>query len=81
MRTLAWRDGKTTRLWLANLREVPVEVRLKGLPKGDAQSFMLDENSFEMAARDPKFSDRTSDFAGKSLTLQPFAVARVDIGN
>jgi hypothetical protein len=79
VRTLAWRDGKTTRLWLANLRETPVEVRLNGLPKGDAQLFVLDENSFEMAARDLKFSDSTSDFSGKSLTLQPFAVARVDI--
>jgi len=80
VRTIAWRDGRTTHLWLANLRDAPAEVMLRNLPKGDAQLFLLDEEAFEQAARDLSFSGRTRPFAGTTLTLPPFAVARLDIG-
>jgi hypothetical protein len=79
VRAVAWRKGKTTHLWLANLREVPVEVNLKGLPKGDTELFLLDESTFEDAVRDPGFSDGGRPFKGKSLALPAFAVARLDI--
>ena len=79
VRTVAWRKGKTTHLWLANLREIPVEVMLKGLPKGKVQLFLLDEATFADAARDPAFGDRTRPFKGKTLVLPPFATARLDI--
>ncbi|HEX9905042.1 MAG TPA: hypothetical protein VGA77_08775, partial [Propylenella sp.] len=63
-----------------NLRDAPAEVMLRNLPKGDAQLFLLDEEAFEQAARDLSFSGRTRPFAGTTLTLPPFAVARLDIG-
>ena len=59
---------------------MPVEVKLKGLPKGKAQLFLLDEWSFADAARDPAFGDRTRSFKGKTLVLPPFACVRLDIG-
>jgi hypothetical protein len=40
---------------------------------------MLDEASFDQAARDPRFGDGGSDFSGDSVKLRAFAVARLDI--
>ncbi|MEO8667076.1 MAG: hypothetical protein ABI399_01055 [Bauldia sp.] len=79
VRTVAWRKGKATHVWLANLRPVAVDVNLRGLATGKAQLFLLDETTFEDAARDPAFGDGTRAFKGRSLTLPPFAVARLDI--
>jgi hypothetical protein len=79
VRVVAWKKGKTTHVWLANLRELPVEVNLRGLPEGKAGLFLLDESTFEDAARDPAFGDETRPFKGKRLTLPAFAVARLDI--
>ncbi|HZA65829.1 MAG TPA: hypothetical protein VE592_02715 [Geminicoccaceae bacterium] len=76
LRCLAWRDGGATQLWLANLRDEPLEVRLDGMPAGPARLWMLDEHSFEAAIKDPGFGDRSERFAG-DLTLKPFAVARL----
>ena len=77
--TVAWKKGRTTHVFVANLRAVPVEVKLRGLPKGKASLMMLDDASFEAAARDPAFGDTTAPFAGTTVTLAPFAVARVDV--
>ena len=79
VRTLAWRKGKTTHVWLANLRDEPVEVKLRGLPKGKATLTLLDEASFDEAVRDPAFGDEGRPFTGASLSLAPFAVARLDV--
>lgn len=79
LRTVAWRKGRTTHLWLANLRDVPVEVKLRGLPKGEATLMLLDEASFEDSVREPAFGDKGKPFKGATVTLQAFAVARIDI--
>jgi hypothetical protein len=79
VRTLAWRKGKTTHVWLANLRAEPVAVKLRGLPKGKAGLMMLDEASFDEAARDPAYGESTAPFEGATVTLAPFAVARLDV--
>lgn len=79
VRTVAWKKGKVTHLWIANLRDVPVEARLGGLPKGKATLAMLDEASFDAAVRDPKFGDKAVPFAGNRVMLKPFAVAHLAI--
>jgi hypothetical protein len=77
---LAFRTGEGTRLWLANLREINTSVRLKTLPKGETRISMLDEDSFDDAVRDTSFGDLTAPLRGSTVTLRPFAVARIDIG-
>jgi hypothetical protein len=77
LRCLAWRDDGRTRLWLANLREAPLEVGLEGLPAQAARLWTLEEDSFEAAIKDPGFGDRSRSFTGDRLTLAPFAVARL----
>jgi hypothetical protein len=77
LRCLAWQDGGRTQLWLANLREQPLEVRLDGVPVGPAGLWMLDEHGFEAAIEDAGFGERDAPFEGRSLTLEPFAVARL----
>ncbi|MCB1487841.1 MAG: hypothetical protein KDJ88_10335, partial [Bauldia sp.] len=79
VRTLAWKKGRTTHVWLANLRDETVEVKLRGLGKGKASLMMLDEESFEQAARDPDFTDKAAPFTGTTVTLAPFAMARLDV--
>jgi hypothetical protein len=75
LRCLARRDDRETRLWLANLRAEPLEVRLEGLPAGSAKLWTLDEDSFEAGIKDPGFGDQSRPFSGERLTLKPFAVA------
>ncbi len=77
VRAVAWRDGRTTHLWMANLREIPVEVRLPEQAAQEARVWMLDETTFEDAIRDPAFGDRASPHSGRRIALSPFAVARV----
>ena len=77
LRCLAWRDDGRTQLWLANLREEPLDVRLDRPPAGPARLWTLDEDSFEAAIKDPSFGDRSRRFAADRLTLPPFAVARL----
>jgi hypothetical protein len=81
LRALAWRDDGRTQLWLANLREEPLEVELDRVPAGTARLWMLDEDSFEAAIKDPAFGERSQPFAGDRLTLEPFAVARLSFGD
>lgn len=79
VRTVAWRKGKTTHVWLANLRDEAVEVKLRGLPKGDRSLTMIDDESFADAARDPAFAEDGQPFTGTTVRLEPFAVARIDV--
>ncbi|MGH6896196.1 MAG: hypothetical protein ACREJ5_06580 [Geminicoccaceae bacterium] len=80
LRCLAWREGGTTHLWLANLRAEPIEVRLGGVPRGNARLWLLDETSFEEAAKEPRAGDRAVPFEGDVLPLAPLAVARLSFG-
>jgi D-apionolactonase len=79
VRALAWRNGGGTQLWLANLRDEPVEVRLEGVRA--TRVTRLDEGSFAAAAADPAFMDHSRTFAGDHLSLDAFAVARLEIGS
>ena len=80
LRCLAWREDGRTQLWLANLRDEPLEVGLAGAPAGAIRLWLLDEDSFEAAVKDPAFGDRSEPFAGDSLTLRSFAVAQLSFG-
>jgi len=80
LRCLAWRDDGGMQLWLANLRDELLEVGLEGVPAGAARLWMLDEDSFEAAIRDPAFGERSEPFTGDNLTLRPFAVAKLSFG-
>jgi len=79
LRCLAWQAGGTTQLWLANLRDEPVEVRLDG--SRATRVARLDEASFATAAADPAFMDKGRPFAGNHLSLDALAVARLEIGD
>ena len=63
LRALAWRDDGRTQIWLANLREEPLEVELGDVPPGKARLWMLDEDSFEAAIKDPAFGERSANGA------------------
>jgi hypothetical protein len=80
LRFLAWREDGLTRLWLANLCDEPIEVALDGAPAGPARLWLLDEDSFEAAIKDPGFGDHSEPFTGDRLTLRPFAVAQLSFG-
>jgi hypothetical protein len=77
VRALAWRDGETTHLWIANLRDVRVEVRFDGIDGRSGGLWVLDEGNFEAAVADPKAADRQDKLERNQLTLGPYAVARV----
>ncbi len=79
LRCVAWQDGASTHLWLANLRAEPLQVALDGV-SGKARLTMLDEASFEAATRDPAFGDKGAAFSGTSLALAPFATAALVFG-
>jgi hypothetical protein len=79
LRCVAWQDGGATHLWLANLRDAPLEVTLEGFPK-NAKLTQLDESSFENAVRDPVFGDKSTAFSGARLTLPPLATAALVFG-
>ena len=71
--------AQVTQLWLANLRDEPLEVKVRGLAKGKATLMMLDAEHFDAAARNPAFGEETEPFTGTTVTLGPFAVARLDV--
>jgi hypothetical protein len=50
------------------------------VPAGAVRLWLLDEDSFEAAIKDPAFGDRSEPFTGDSLTLRPFAVAQLSLG-
>jgi hypothetical protein len=79
VRAVAWRTGEKTVLFLANLRENPVQVTLPIAPKPGSAIWMLDATTFDEAIRDVGFGGRTTALSGKRLTLSPFAVARLEM--
>ncbi|MGH6901507.1 MAG: hypothetical protein ACREIR_02055, partial [Geminicoccaceae bacterium] len=58
----------------------PIEVALDRMPARAARLWLLDEDSFEAAIKDPGFGDHSEPFAGDRLTLPPFAVAQLSFG-
>ena len=59
-------------------------LRQSGLSGDATQGSILaapfDEASFEAAARDPSFGDKSAPFASNALTLAPFATAALVVG-
>ncbi|MGH6930976.1 MAG: hypothetical protein ACREEE_00930, partial [Dongiaceae bacterium] len=76
LRCVAWRAGQSVHLWLANLRDAALDVKLEGFaPKASLST--LDEHSFEAATQDPAFGDEGAAFSGNVLKLAPLATARL----
>lgn len=74
LRCVAWRDGKSLHLWLANLHDQPLDVELDGCPSNGTLG-TLDEQSFDSAIMDPVFGDNSTAFAGASVKLGSLATA------
>jgi hypothetical protein len=69
-------EGRAGReIWLANLTGAPLDTALWDEVTGAIS--VLDEDSFEMAAVDPAYMDRTRAFRAASLALKPYAVVRL----
>jgi D-apionolactonase len=68
-------------LWLANLSGETQRVKVEGFD-GPARLDVLDERSFEAAARDPSWLDSGSTFIRRvgSLELPSYGVARINGG-
>ncbi len=81
---LALRDGQRARLLLGNMTAVPLRVRVEGISARTVRIRYLDEESFERATtagdefrREPGAA-APSEADALELTLQPYAVARID---
>ncbi|MBI3674147.1 MAG: hypothetical protein HY245_12185 [Rhizobiales bacterium] len=79
--SLAYRGKAGAVLWLANLTGDTQRVRVSGFD-GPAQLHLLDEKSFEAAARNPAWLAGSGNAIRKvgSLDLAPYAVARIAAG-
>ena len=76
---LAWREGQRTVLWLANLTAEAVEARVAGDGWSGRRISVVDAASFDEAARNPAALDLLArPFDGSALTLDAYAVARID---
>jgi D-apionolactonase len=78
--TLAYKGKKGTTLWLANLTAENQTVSLSGA-KGAVFGTTLDEDSFVSATTDPQGFQKRWKAMKNTLTLKPYAVAVVSIGN
>jgi hypothetical protein len=79
LRCVAWRQGKTLHLWLANLHDQPLEVTLDGFPANGTLG-ALDEQSFDAATKDGAFIDKSAAFSGASVKLAPLATTWLAFG-
>ncbi|SEF06682.1 hypothetical protein SAMN05519104_8249 [Rhizobiales bacterium GAS188] len=76
---LAWREGDRRVLWLANLTAEPLALRIAGLPKRGHRLSLIDSAAFKLATREPDALDSLArPLAGEELTLDAYAVARID---
>jgi hypothetical protein len=78
---VAHRSGGSQVLWLANLSGDNQRLKVNGFD-GPARLHILDERSFEAAARDRAWLDNGATFIRKvgSLELLPYGVARIQGG-
>jgi D-apionolactonase len=79
---LAWRDGASIVLWLANLTAEPLTVRLGGFNGARLQASILDPSTFKkaVAALDALNAFKRP-LQAKELNLDAYAVARVEVDN
>jgi D-apionolactonase len=76
---LAWRDGDRVVVWLANLTAEPLALRIAGWEQTGRRITIIDADSFEEAVRTTEALDALArSFEGKDLTLDAYAVARID---
>ncbi len=76
---LAWRDGGRVVLWLANLTAEPLELKIDGLGESLRRAVILDAAVFEQAVGSlDALVALARPFEGKELTLDAYAVARLD---
>ncbi|MEQ1955729.1 hypothetical protein [Mesorhizobium sp. CN2-181] len=80
IRAVAWKDAGVTHLWLANTSDGIVDVSVQGT-SGSATLAVLDEAGFEGAASDLDFMSKGTPFAGGTINLGAFAVARLSFGS
>jgi len=81
VQALAYRMSGRTTLWLANLTSTPRTVAVSGLSTGGPATLStLDESAFDACATDPDgFSGTGRAFQGDVVTLDAYAVARIDV--
>lgn len=77
---LAYQAKKGTTLWLANLTAESQSVKLTGVRREMAGT-MLDEDSFDQAATDPRAFQKSWKTMKNSLALKPYAVAIVALAD
>lgn len=78
VQALAFAGGDGIALWIANLMGEPRQVILAGERAADARMAVLDDDSFESCAAGPgEFDDCERPLPGETMTLAPYAVARV----
>ena len=78
LQALAFSGPKALELWLGNLTDRALAVSLEGMDTGGSQLCVLDEQSFEVCAADADgFVRSQRPAAGRTLTLAPYAVARL----
>jgi hypothetical protein len=76
---LAWSEDRGPVLWLANLTSQQQTLRIFGETKPGARLGLLDAASFARAVfASDALDDEVQSFAGKELTLDAYAVARID---
>ncbi len=77
---LAWRDERGIAVCLANLGDREVEVALPACtgPESTGEARILDATTAGAAIADPEWSAGSSQPAGDSILLGPYAVARLD---
>jgi hypothetical protein len=79
---LAWRDGGSIVLWLANLSTEPLTIRLGGFDDARLQASVLDSSAFEKAVVSLEALDAFKrPLEATELKLDAYAVARVEIDN
>jgi len=69
--------GTGTQLWLANLTAEPQAVLIEGMQPG--RTSVIDETTFVSLCTHPAGFDQPGDSSSSnSITLRPYAVARID---
>ena len=78
---LAWWDGDTTVLWLANLTDQPQEVRIEGLAGDEGEVARLDGAQFVALSDAGGFEQTVRSERLSPLMLAAYAVVRIRVRN